>query len=132
MARAEGSSRGEPIDVAVLARLIGPQPAMLADFYVDFARSAADAMLAIEQALAAGSRGAAESVAHRLKGSARLIGAAALGDHCECLEESCQGSSDDVMQSAFQVVQEEAKRVREWIETGGGTSCLVQPTGFSP
>ena len=119
MAAAESTSPGEAIDVAVLVRLIGPEPAMLADFYVDFARSAAEALLAFEQALAAGSLGPAESVAHRLKGSARLIGATALGDACAHLEEACRISSEDALRSALRMVQAEAGRAREWIEKGG-------------
>lgn len=80
---------GEPartLDVAVLQRLVGDDPAILHDFLSDYARVAAQAAIELRQAAAAKDHVQLAATAHKLKSSSRSVGALPLGDLCAELE----------------------------------------------
>ncbi len=85
---ASAASEAAAVDLKVLAALVGDDPQLIAEFVRDFsgsaARSADDLIAAAE---GGHSRDAAE-IAHKLKSSARTMGALKLGDLCEGLEDA--------------------------------------------
>jgi PAS domain S-box-containing protein len=75
-----------PVDISVLKALVGEDPAVLHDVLQDFITSAARIAANLHAACAAGESEAARTAAHKLKSSARAVGALALGELCEALE----------------------------------------------
>ncbi len=73
-------------DVSVLAALVGDDPATLHEFLRDFRDSAASIAAELTAACAAGDAAQAGALAHKLKSSARSVGALALGEICAALE----------------------------------------------
>ncbi|MDZ4255191.1 MAG: Hpt domain-containing protein, partial [Sulfuritalea sp.] len=74
------------LDVAVLRRLVGDDPAVLHDFLAEYARTAAQAVTALRAAAAAKDHAQIAAIAHKLKSSSRSVGALPLGDLCAELE----------------------------------------------
>ncbi|MCX7168433.1 MAG: ATP-binding protein, partial [Rhodocyclales bacterium] len=75
-----------PVDVSVLAALVGDDPATIREFLLDFRTSATSIAAELSAACAAGAAAQAEALAHKLKSSARAVGALALGELCAELE----------------------------------------------
>jgi CheY-like chemotaxis protein/HPt (histidine-containing phosphotransfer) domain-containing protein len=74
------------VDVNVLKALIGNDDAMVREFLHDFRISAAKTALELRSACFAGKVATAGELAHKLKSSARSVGALALGDLCAEIE----------------------------------------------
>jgi CheY-like chemotaxis protein len=79
-------STKEPVDVSVLAALIGDDQALLDEFLIDFQASASAIALALNAACATANMAQAGALAHKLKSSARSVGALKLGALCAQLE----------------------------------------------
>ena len=77
-----------PVDVNVLKALIGDDEAMIREFLHDFRISAAKIAVELRAACAAGQATAAGALAHKLKSSARSVGALALGELCAAMEQA--------------------------------------------
>jgi HPt (histidine-containing phosphotransfer) domain-containing protein len=77
---------GRTLDVAVLQRLVGDDPAILHDFLADYARVVAQAATELHAAAAAKDHVQLAATAHKLKSSSRSVGALPLGDLCAELE----------------------------------------------
>ncbi|MCX7150444.1 MAG: ATP-binding protein [Rhodocyclales bacterium] len=75
-----------PVDVSVLAALVGDDPAVIREFLLDFRASAATIAAELAAACSAGQAAQAEALAHKLKSSARAVGALALGELCAEME----------------------------------------------
>ncbi|MDM0015444.1 PAS domain-containing protein [Variovorax sp. J22P168] len=80
-----------PADLRVLSALIGDDPSVMADVLDTFRRSGVDARAALWQALQQNAMREVADVAHRLKSSARSIGASRLGKLCSDLEQRAEG-----------------------------------------
>jgi PAS domain S-box-containing protein len=76
------------LQLAVLAGLVGDDPAVIREFVVDFRASARAAAAEIQQASTAGDLALVGATAHRLKSSSRAVGALPLGDLCAELEKA--------------------------------------------
>jgi PAS domain S-box-containing protein len=74
------------LQIAVLAGLVGDDPAVIREFLADFQISARAAAEEIRQARDAGDLAQVNATAHRLKSSSRAVGALPLGDLCAELE----------------------------------------------
>ena len=74
------------LDRSVLAQLIGHDPAVLAEFHQHFVLSAQATGDEVHQAAAQADWATVGALAHRLKSSARAVGALALGACCDTLE----------------------------------------------
>ncbi|WP_181259224.1 PAS domain-containing hybrid sensor histidine kinase/response regulator [Pseudoduganella armeniaca] len=83
----------EEISLGLLASLVDNDPVEMAELLTLFLDNAEATVAELSAALANGDLGAARSLAHRLKSSARAVGAAALGEACVALE-STQDSED--------------------------------------
>jgi two-component system sensor histidine kinase EvgS len=93
-----------PVDVSVLAALIGDDPALLREFLTDFQASACAIAIELHAACAAANALRAGELAHKLKSSARSVGALALGELCAELEIAAKagdGPALDVLQVHF-------------------------------
>ncbi|MDP2267447.1 MAG: Hpt domain-containing protein, partial [Thiobacillus sp.] len=75
-----------PVDVSVLKALVGDDPAVIREFLHDFRVSAAKAAAELKAACENGQAAQAGALAHKLKSSSRSVGALALGDLCDELE----------------------------------------------
>ena len=81
------------LDRTVLPTQIGTDPALIAEFLESYQASAQQAATDIRAALALGNWKAVSDGAHKLKSSSRAVGALALGDVCDRLEQA--GKADD-------------------------------------
>ena len=81
-----------PVDVRVLEALIGTDPQVIREFLQQFNVSAARLATHLIDACAARRPADAASIAHKLKSSARSVGALKLGDICAAIELAGQGS----------------------------------------
>jgi two-component system sensor histidine kinase/response regulator len=77
-----------PVDVSVLKALVGDDPAMISELLHDFRLSATGIAAELRSASAAGQARASGAAAHKLKSSARSVGALALGELCEAMEQA--------------------------------------------
>ncbi|HEV7575527.1 MAG TPA: ATP-binding protein [Caldimonas sp.] len=92
------------LDVAALEALVGTERAVVAEFLADFARSLPCLEVELEAAWGDGKMRNVETLAHRLKSTARSMGASALGDTCAELEASMQTRSTEEIGAAVQRV----------------------------
>jgi PAS domain S-box-containing protein len=82
------------LDLAVLRSLVGDEEAMIRELLSEFAVSAHQMGLALEEARAAESVERIRQLAHQLKSAARSVGAGALGQLCETCEMASMRSAD--------------------------------------
>jgi signal transduction histidine kinase/HPt (histidine-containing phosphotransfer) domain-containing protein len=75
-----------PVDINVLKKLVGDDEATLREFLQDFRISAATIATELRTACAEGWAAVAGAAAHKLKSSARSVGALALGELCAEME----------------------------------------------
>jgi HPt (histidine-containing phosphotransfer) domain-containing protein len=94
MTPAAQNAASKPLDVSVLAALVGDDPKISRDFLHDFHRSATQIATEIKTAYAAGQAAQVGALAHRLKSCARSVGALGLGELCDEIEQS--GKADQV------------------------------------
>jgi CheY-like chemotaxis protein/HPt (histidine-containing phosphotransfer) domain-containing protein len=76
------------LDRTALPNQIGNDPALIAQFFKDYQRSAQKAAGEIRAAIALGNWKTAGDGAHKLKSSSRAVGALALGEVCNQLEQA--------------------------------------------
>ncbi|MFC5548976.1 CHASE domain-containing protein [Massilia aerilata] len=74
------------LDMAVLSETFGGNPDKMRKYAFMFLETAREGLLEIDRALASGEVGRAAAVAHRIKSSARTVGAMGFGDVCADLE----------------------------------------------
>ena len=111
-----GEGDGSPVDPAQLVKYIGSDdPALIAEFYTVFLQGSRDTAAELAAAWGRASAGAIADAAHRLKSSARAVGASRLADCCAELERV--GRAGDVS-DAGRLVDEFVRLVAEaddWI-----------------
>ena len=103
-------ARGLPaLDPTALAKLIGDDSELLAEFRRDYLASARASADEVRTASAHGEWAQAGAVAHKLKSSSRAVGAFALGDCCERLELAAKvgdGEAVRALQPGFEAALE--------------------------
>ncbi len=82
--------RAHPVDLSAPKKLVGDDAAVLREVLQDFRASAALIMAELRTACAAGQPKVAGGAAHKLKSSARAIGAFALSELCADMERAGQ------------------------------------------
>jgi two-component system, sensor histidine kinase and response regulator len=80
------SSKSVPLEVSALEALIGTEPSVIQEFLREFGESAGRSGVELAEACAAQRPEKAASIAHRLKSSARSVGALRLGEFCAAIE----------------------------------------------
>ncbi len=77
-----------PVDVSVLEGLVGNDPAVISEFLRDFRSSSIRIAAELRAAYQVGQAAAVSAAAHKLKSSARSVGALALGELCAEMEQA--------------------------------------------
>ena len=80
----------KPVDVSILTALIGDKPKIIHDFLQDFSVSATQIAIELIRACTHGQADHVSVAAHKLKSSARSVGALALGELCEEMEQAAK------------------------------------------
>ncbi|MCG3168569.1 MAG: hypothetical protein CALGDGBN_00066 [Pseudomonadales bacterium] len=78
--------------------------ALIDGFFADFLRHAQTALAEIDAAVATGDIAQAGRVAHRLKSSARMVGASRLADACQALESAGAAGDGDAVHARHPVL----------------------------
>ncbi|MBA2659159.1 MAG: PAS domain S-box protein [Nitrosospira sp.] len=78
----------KPVEISILKELVGNDPMVISEFLRDFCASSAKIAEELRAACQAGQAAAAGAAAHKLKSSARSVGAVALGDLCAEMEQA--------------------------------------------
>lgn len=105
------------IDPLALGGLLGIEdPSMLLDFYTDFLQASVLICDELQQAYASEDLLKVGEIAHKLKSSARTVGANALADCCLTLEESGYADDRQVVDRQMRCFTPLFQQVQEWIE----------------
>jgi CheY-like chemotaxis protein len=108
---------GPAVDVSVLVRLIGSDPAVLREFLDCFQISAAGIALELRAACAAGRAMTAGDQAHKLKSSARTVGALALGELCAQIETAGQAGLAENLATLLPLFEQELDAVNDFLNS---------------
>jgi CheY-like chemotaxis protein/HPt (histidine-containing phosphotransfer) domain-containing protein len=106
-----------PVDVSVLAGLVGNDPAVIHELLQDFRVSAAKIAMELMAAGAAGQAAAASAAAHKLKSSAYSVGALALGELCAAIEQAGKAGQVDALAALLLHFVAELAIVDEYLES---------------
>lgn len=101
-----------PVDLAVLSTLFGDDHALIATILEDFTVSM-EAYL--REFSTAGDLSEVRAVAHKLKSSARTVGAGPLGNLCAALEHACRNDQAEVAASLLSHIPPEVIRINDFL-----------------
>lgn len=105
------------VDVQSLIEVLGmDDPAMLADFYLDFLNTGEANASELQQAYDTQAYADLGKLAHRLKSSARTVGAHALADCCLALEHAGREGDTAIIDPQMQAFPGLFAQVKDWIE----------------
>jgi signal transduction histidine kinase/CheY-like chemotaxis protein/HPt (histidine-containing phosphotransfer) domain-containing protein len=104
-----------PVDVSVLEALIGTDPQVIKEVLHDFTASAARMSSDLAEACAAQQAPQAAAIAHKLKSSARSVGALKLGDLCADIERAGHAGDLAAMTALLPDFETETRAVHEWL-----------------
>jgi CheY-like chemotaxis protein/HPt (histidine-containing phosphotransfer) domain-containing protein len=104
-----------PLDVRVLESLIGNDVDTVNQFVADFQSSAAQMTAELLGAYAAGQASHVAAQAHKLKSSARAVGALQLGELCAALERAGKTQDLPALAALMPAFEQEAVRVSLFI-----------------
>lgn len=104
------------VDVDVLRAQIGDDEVILREFLDDFRISAAEIAVELRMACMAEHAVAAEALAHKLKSSARSVGALALGELCAEMEKSGRAGDTDALTLLMPMFEQELASVEAYLE----------------
>lgn len=103
------------VDIRILERLVGDDPAVISECLRSFRSSAAKAAVELNAAYDAGQTKQIEAAVHKLKSSARSIGALALGELCAGMEEACASNHIAELATFFHPFKEEMAALDEYL-----------------
>ncbi len=106
-----------PMDVSVLQRLVGNDAAMISEFLRDFRVSAADITAELQAAYESGRPAETGAAAHKLKSSARYVGALKLGELCEQIERAGNAGDSAVLTELLPRFKAEMTAVQSHLAT---------------
>jgi PAS domain S-box-containing protein len=106
-----------PVDISVLKALIGNDEATVRRVLEDFTTSSARIAAELHVACAAGQPAVASSSAHKLKSSARAIGAASLGEICAAIERSGAAADAGTLAQQMSLFDRELAAVDAYLKT---------------
>jgi signal transduction histidine kinase/CheY-like chemotaxis protein/HPt (histidine-containing phosphotransfer) domain-containing protein len=106
-----------PVDVSVLEALIGTDPQVIKEVLQDFTVSAARLSSELAEACAAQRAPQAAAIAHKLKSSARSVGALKLGHLCADIERAGHAGDLAAMAALLPDFETETRTVDEWLNT---------------
>jgi len=88
----EGRSDNDVIDLAILGRLVRDDPDKVRKFSAKFLEAARETLAEMEAAHIGGNLAALGGLGHKLKSSARTVGATGFADLCQALESAAKGN----------------------------------------
>jgi len=103
------------VDVGVLEDLVGNDPAVILDLLQSFQDSAGRSAELLKAACSVGDMAATIEQAHRLKSSARAVGAMVLGALCEEIETAGKAGAGDTLAQLLPVFEREADAVNAFL-----------------
>lgn len=109
------AAESRPVDVSVLKALVGDNPAMISDLLDDFRLSATKIAAELRSACAAGQASASSAAAHKLKSSARSVGALALGELCEAMEQTGKAGAVEALTALLPRFEAEMAAVDDYL-----------------
>jgi len=107
----------QPVDVSVLQALVGDDPQIVREFLDDFRRSATSIAREMDNARRSGDLTGIGAAAHKLKSSARAIGALDLGERCEHIESAAQSGQDAELDELLRLFEETFAAVNRFLES---------------
>ena len=107
----------KPADVSVLEGLVGNDPAIISEFLQDFRTSSGKIAAELRAACEAGQAEAAGASAHKLKSSARSVGALALGELCAEMEQAGKAGDTRELNTLLPRFEAELAAVDKYIES---------------
>ena len=111
-----GASATAPVDVSVLKALVGDDEEIIRDFLHDFRLSAAKIAAELRAACTAGQAADAGALAHKLKSSARSVGALALGELCAEMEKAGKAGDMAALAMLLPKFEQELASVKGFLE----------------
>ncbi len=119
-AHAAALTAGAPVpavvDMSVLAALVGEDPDVIREFLNDFRTSAQKAAAELRAAFQAGQVSAVGAVAHKLKSSARSVGALALGELCAQMEDATETGQIEALRLLVARFEKEMAAVNAFLQ----------------
>ncbi|WP_300752357.1 PAS domain S-box protein [Janthinobacterium sp.] len=118
---------GDPlvIDLSILAKLLGYNPQKVRKFAFKFLQTTQDGFAEIDAALARGDVNQVRELGHRIKSSARTVGALGLAELCHSLEVLAPGDPVDEAERAGRIV------ARLWPLLDQITEQIMNNTSFA-
>jgi len=107
----------KPVDVAVLAALVGDSPEVLGDFLQQFRSSATGIAAEMKAVYAAEQTAQVGALAHKLKSAARAVGALALGKLCDEIEQASKVGQIEVLAALLLRFEIEMAAVDGYLDT---------------
>jgi CheY-like chemotaxis protein/HPt (histidine-containing phosphotransfer) domain-containing protein len=107
----------EPVDLRVIASLVGDDPVVIHELLQDFQISAAKIAAELLTACTAGQAVSAGDAAHKLKSSAFSVGAQALGELCVKIEQAGKAGHVDELLALLPRFKAEMALVNEFLGT---------------
>lgn len=105
------------VDVRILEELVGDDPVVIQELLGDFRTSATLIARALAAACENGEPARAGEQAHKLKSSARAVGALALGELCEAMEAAGRADSSDALAMLLPLFERELAAVLDSLDT---------------
>jgi len=102
--------------VSILKSLVGDDEVITRDFLNDFRISAEKISAELTTACSSGQTDVAETLAHKLKSSARSVGALALGELCEEIETSGKAGERNSLMVLLLKFEQEMANVENFIK----------------
>jgi PAS domain S-box-containing protein len=112
----QGRSASESLDVEILKQLVGDDAAVIHQFLAAFRSDADKLATELRNACEQGWAKHAGEIAHKLKSSARSVGALALGKICAQMEQAGKASDTDELALLLPKFEKELDAVMQYIE----------------
>jgi len=110
------ATASKSLDVSVLAALVGDNPEVISEFLQDFRSSATQIASEMKSAYAAGQAAQMGALAHKLKSSARSVGALGLGELCAAIEQAGKAGQIEVLAALLPHFEAEMAAVVEYLD----------------
>jgi CheY-like chemotaxis protein/HPt (histidine-containing phosphotransfer) domain-containing protein len=114
-AKATTSSTSVPLEVSALEALVGADPSVIQEFLGEFRKSASRSGAEILEACAAQRPKETAAMAHRLKSSARSVGASRLGELCAAIEVAGTAGDMEALAGLLPALARELAAVDEYL-----------------
>ena len=106
-----------PLNIHVLEELVGDDPVMIKEMLLEFRVSAEKIASELHAAYQAGQLTTVGSLAHKLKSSARSVGALALGELCAQMEHAGKNSDAETLAVFFTAFDAQLTSIKTYLST---------------